>query len=320
MCKSLTDFIKTCHLKRYNFDDIKLENKIGEGGNANVYRCKIGCKNYAVKLYHSKVWCRRNGSLKSFFTCLTYEMKVAKRLEHAERSVKTYGYSYKKEDENIKFMIVMELLVSDGALSDYIANEKKWWTSHHKIDGVMNPTPSNDYVYYNRGDDIYWCYVMSTKQKIRIICDFIKAVKELHNVGVVHADIKSENTILHYGVTKQMVKLIDFGISYLKEDCDEIDCKCGTTGYCAPEQNNYELSERSDIYSVAVVAIEVWNGEIWYGGKDFESCRNEVIDGLKKIKKNHSDFGELLEECLSMDAEKRPTAKRLLDRLYQIQF
>ena len=50
MCKSLTDFIKTCHLKRYNFDDIKLENKIGEGGNANVYRCKFGCKNYAVKL------------------------------------------------------------------------------------------------------------------------------------------------------------------------------------------------------------------------------------------------------------------------------
>ena len=76
----------------------------------------------------------------------------------------------------------------------------------------------------------------------------------------------------------------------------------------------------SDIYSIAVTALEVWVGEIWKDGESFDDCRNEVIEALEKVNKVNPSFADLLKRCLSLEMEKRPTAKQLLDEFYKIQF
>ena len=52
---------------------------------------------------------------------------------------------------------------------------------------------------------------------------------------------------------------VDCNLKFNK-DCFTIDCKCGTDGYCAPEQYNKKMGYSSDIYSIAVTALEVWVG------------------------------------------------------------
>ena len=128
--------------------------------------------------------------------------------------------------------------------------------------------------------------------------------------------------MLYYGEKRQGIKLIDFGMSYFSEGKEhfEIECRCGTDGYCAPEQYRSRMGYSSDIYSIAVTAIEVWVGEIWKDGDNFDDCRDEVIEALEKVKKVNHSFGDLLNRCLSLEVEIRPTAKQLLDEFYKIQF
>ena len=70
----------------------------------------------------------------------------------------------------------------------------------------------------------------------------VKALVSLHQVNIIHADLKTNNVILHYMDKKQIIKLIDFGMSYFSETDDLIDIeyKCGTMGYRAPEQEEYK--------------------------------------------------------------------------------
>jgi serine/threonine protein kinase len=321
MCYSLNEFVRTCPLKYFSFNDVKLGKKLGEGGNAVVYKGYFRGKEHAVKVYDSNKWCERNNvGLDDLFDSLTYEFKVAKLLESSLLSMKTYGYTYIVKDTGISFMVMMELLVSDGSLYEYLSG-KAWWTACRMNDnGWILPMPKTNYVYHNEDEGIHWCYGMPMKHKLRITCGILKAVKELHENGVIHADIKTDNIILHYGVTNQVIKLIDFGMSNMETDID-MSCVCGTMGYCAPEQYNYQLSTKSDIYSTAVTIIEVWNGDIWYDeGADFDACRREVLNGLVTIKKGHPTFAVLLKRCLSLDDEQRPTAKELLSQFYKLKF
>ena len=119
---------------------------------------------------------------------------------------------------------------------------------------------------------------------------------------------------------KQIIKLIDFGMSYFSETDDMIDIeyKCGTMGYRAPEQEEYKMNYQSDVYSLAVTVIEMWNGEIWIDGESFKECRKEVLSGLRKIEKYHTELGNLLRKCLNLDPKKRPILQKVLDSLEKI--
>jgi serine/threonine protein kinase len=80
------------------------------------------------------------------------------------------------------------------------------------------------------------------------------------------------------------------------------------------------LSYASDIYSIGVTMIEVWTGEIWYDGEDFDSCRNEVLISLEKIIKKENELGKLLKRVIHLEEEKRPTATELMNELNKIRF
>ena len=126
--------------------------------------------------------------------------------------------------------------------------------------------------------------------------------------------------VLHYLKRKQIIKLIDFGMSYLSdtEEMIDIEYRCGTLGYRAPEQEDYQINYKSDVYSMAVTVIELWNGDIWMDGDTNEECRKEVLTGLRKIEKNNKLFGNLLRRSLILDHKRRPTSEKFLISLKNI--
>jgi tRNA A-37 threonylcarbamoyl transferase component Bud32/HAMP domain-containing protein len=99
----------------------------------------------------------------------------------------------------------------------------------------------------------------------RQICNGISAA---HEAGVLHRDIKPGNIIINY-----FAKVMDFGIAHPATrpfDADHRDAEMeGTPSYMSPEQlRGQETDERSDIYSLGIVLMEMFTGRLPHVGRD----------------------------------------------------
>lgn len=284
-------------------EDIGWNKKIGEGI-SSVYKVKWNNEEYAGKLYEKY---REDDIL--------YELNIAKKLENSKQSVKVFGVII--YDKNV--LILMELLISFGDLCDYIQKKQKW-KACYLVNGEYIPKPKTEYIYFNKGENIYWCYTLSEKQKMKIALSLAKAINELHTNNIIHGDIKTNNVVLHYEPKKEYIKLIDFGVSYMTntDDLIEIECRCGTLGYRAPEQEDLQMNYKTDIYSMAVTIVELWNGDIWYDGDNFKECRKEVLRGIRNIEKNNLELGRLIRKSISLKHKNRPDSKVFLETIKKI--
>ena len=98
-----------------------------------------------------------------------------------------------------------------------------------------------------------------------------RALSAAHAAGFIHRDIKPENIFL-LDREEVAVKLLDFGIAKLTGGIDSKLTKTGavfgTPAYMSPEQiNGVEVDPRSDIYSLGVVAYEMFAGQPPFDGE-----------------------------------------------------
>ncbi len=93
---------------------------------------------------------------------------------------------------------------------------------------------------------------------IRILAQVCEGLRAAHEEGVVHGDIKPENIMLN--TARGVAKVMDFGVSRIaKGDTD--NRVSGTPTYMSPEQFNGDMTPLSDIYSLGVVAFEMFAGK-----------------------------------------------------------
>lgn len=91
------------------------------------------------------------------------------------------------------------------------------------------------------------------------IVDFIRRiatiVKQLHSIGVIHRDLKLQNFVGDFPHPSRNLRVIDFGLSFLESDSDEIKRrKAGSRGYCAPEiLEGGAATKACDIFSLGVI-------------------------------------------------------------------
>tara|TARA_Y100000590_G_scaffold446381_1_gene580026 strand:+ start:2218 stop:3159 length:942 start_codon:yes stop_codon:yes gene_type:complete len=298
----------------YRCDTLQYYSLLGEGASAKVYHVNFNNKEYAAKVYEDTEYVK-------FYDDFIYELNIAERLKDNKYCITVHCIGYTFENEKIKIILFMDLLRSYGDLYDYIQNIADW-NPCYQIKGKLVPQPKTNYIYFNRNDNVYWCYRLSKVQKIRITKFILQAVNKLHSDGIIHGDIKTNNMALHYEYKKEIIKLIDFGMSYISKTNKLIimDYKSGTPGYRAPEQEKYKINFSSDIYSVGVTIIELWNGDIWKNGNTFSELRKEVLEGLQKIKSNHKEFASLLRRCILYNHQERPDIKKVLQLYSNISF
>ena len=113
-----------------------------------------------------------------------------------------------------------------------------------------------------------------TEQKAkRIIRQCLQALNYLHNHNIAHRDLKPENIL----IVGDSVKLIDFGISMLLQDSNQLmNSTRGTPFYFAPEVLEGKYDKRCDLWAIGVIAFEMLAGEPPFNGEDFAELQSKI--------------------------------------------
>ncbi len=144
-----------------------------------------------------------------------------------------------------------------------------------------------------------------------LIAQIAQGLRAFHRREMIHQDIKPDNIIIDKHGT---VKIIDFGstlVAGVEEVRGEGDLPdlLGTRDYSAPEyQLGQKPSNRSDIYSLGVIAYEMLTGKLPYG-KGFASARDVERLQLTPAHEHNKELPRFVSWALAKALHKRPTKR-----------
>ena len=151
---------------------------------------------------------------------------------------------------------------------------------------------------------------------------------DTHAYGVVHRDLKPSNLFLcdlRPATTRRLVKIVDFGISKVKDDgrLTATSASFGTPLYMSPEQirSSSDVDERADIWSLGAILYELFTGRPPFDRPSSSAVLAAIIaDPLLDPRTLRADIPEelavVLERCLQKDKDKRfPTMQELANVL-----
>lgn len=151
------------------------------------------------------------------------------------------------------------------------------------------------------------------REACAILADLADAVAASHRAGVVHRDIKPENVLLENG----RPILADFGIATLHssdQSRSEMTRAFGTIGCMAPEQllGHVESDERSDIYSIGVLAFHLLTGRPPFAGSAVrEVAAQHIARPAPRVSVFRPGVSLLLDDLILRCMAKDPAARWL---------
>jgi len=253
----------------YKWEDIQFQNYIGSGANGEVWKCKINNKFYAIKKIFQD-WVITKSDKKQYYKDIFDELDICSKMYGKKRLMNVFGYTENNDD----FYIISELLDNKGCLHKYLTD--------------------NDLGYYDR---------------LKVFNSILKAVKDLHDIDIVHGDLKTENMVYYYDYDNntKYVKLIDFNTTYNINDDEEIEIPFihGTYGYCAIEQHKKKLTKKSDIYSLGVILLElILNYDLWdISIYNYQKYRKSILENLEKVK--NDKIKKIIKGCIRVEPKRR---------------
>jgi serine/threonine protein kinase len=141
-----------------------------------------------------------------------------------------------------------------------------------------------------------------------------EALHVVHEAGIVHRDVKPANILIERDApttTGVRAKLADFGIAH-SLGSTRLTAKqtvIGTAGYLSPEQAaGATVTSASDIYSLGLVLLECFTGQMEYPGTAAESLAARLARDPGLPVSLPVGWSALLGSMLARDPAARPTA------------
>jgi serine/threonine protein kinase len=162
---------------------------------------------------------------------------------------------------------------------------------------------------------------------IGILLQVAAALAEVHELGLVHRDVKPDNLLLCSGAGPDRVKLLDFGlVKHVDEPLPEgaSDQAVGTPLYISPEAltSPRAMDGRSDLYALGAVAHFLLSGApVFSGGSLIEVFSQHLVAQPEPL--SHlvgwsmpDDLERVVLDCLAKAPSARPrSARELMERL-----
>ncbi|KAJ6466793.1 kinase-like domain-containing protein [Mycena sanguinolenta] len=167
-------------------------------------------------------------------------------------------------------------------------------------------------------------------KRLSLILDVALGLEYLHKQKVVHGDLKGLNILV---TPSHRACIADFGVSSIADSItvrfthSTVTARAGTARYQAPElfqaENPAKIHYGSDVYAFACVCYEILTGQV-----PFHELPNDmavivkVAVGYRPTRPTScsptstlDNLWELLRSCWDGEAEKRPTASEVVERL-----
>jgi eukaryotic-like serine/threonine-protein kinase len=118
-----------------------------------------------------------------------------------------------------------------------------------------------------------------------VVVQMCKALSRVHELGVVHRDLKPGNVFLTDVDGDLVVKLVDFGIAKQRTtdafDATSDSALLGTPSYMSPEQvlSTKDVTFASDLYSLGVVVYECLAGDTPFSGETLGALHVAIAQG-----------------------------------------
>jgi DNA-binding response OmpR family regulator len=161
-----------------------------------------------------------------------------------------------------------------------------------------------------------------------IVVPVCEALAEAHAASIVHRDVKPDNIFLHVADSREVIKVVDFGIAKLfahaeapeHQGMTETGVILGTPDYMAPERlSGGSYDGRSDVYSVGVLLFQMLSGEMPF---KLDREAGPYAIALKLMTEEPRSLGdflpdvdpridELVARALAKNPDLRPTASEL---------
>jgi serine/threonine protein kinase len=154
---------------------------------------------------------------------------------------------------------------------------------------------------------------MSVAQAVEYAVQILDALDAAHRNGITHRDLKPANIL----VTKQGIKLLDFGLAKQAAGASESDATrtatltaqgqiIGTAHYIAPERlQGQEAEARSDLFSFGCVLYEMLAGKRAFEGPSTASVLAAILEHEPPPLQVAPALERVVRKCLAKDPEER---------------
>jgi serine/threonine-protein kinase len=166
---------------------------------------------------------------------------------------------------------------------------------------------------------------------IHVLRQVAAALREAHNLGLIHRDVKPDNIMLCRRGEDDFVKLLDFGLVKDIENEQTRDVTkqlrvLGTPRYMAPERirDPADVDARSDLYALGAVGYFLLTGRHLFDGDDSTDIGQQVLHcPAPRVSEAMPTVPEaldaLLAACLEKDRTRRPaSAQAFIEALDRI--
>jgi len=150
--------------------------------------------------------------------------------------------------------------------------------------------------------------------------DLAEGLAYIHRRGIIHRDIKPSNILLadyQDDTARRQAMLTDFGIAHRGvQRQTEGATTTGTAAYLSPEQVRREpVGAPSDVYSLGLVLIECFTGELAYPGEPVDSAMSRLLNDPQIPDEVGNQWRSLLRAMTAADPRERPLANELVRAL-----
>ncbi|XP_004708092.2 serine/threonine-protein kinase 17A [Echinops telfairi] len=222
----------------------------------------------------------------------------------------------RRKGQDCRMEIIHEIAVLE------LAQDNPWVINLHEV--YETPSEMILVLEYAAGGEIFdQCVAdrddaFKEKDVQRLMRQILEGVRFLHTHDVVHLDLKPQNILLTSESPLGDIKIVDFGLSRIMKNNEELREIMGTPEYVAPEILSYDpISMATDMWSIGVLAYVMLTGispflgdnkqetflnisqmNLSYSEEEFDVVSESAIDFIKALLVKKPEDRATAEECL----------------------